>query len=101
MCENHKVDGPRIVALDSMHRRDVVRRLWTGTMLLGVAGTMGGCESAAELFTPADADLIPMAAQAWQETKQQTPISKDARANQRLQTVGHKIASVANVPGAQ
>ncbi|HPI46619.1 MAG TPA: M48 family metallopeptidase [Hyphomonadaceae bacterium] len=101
MCENHNVAAPRIVSLDGMHRRDVVRRLWAGTMLLGVAGTTGACETASEFFTPADSDLIPMAAEAWKETKQQTPISKDVKANQRLQTVGSKIASVANVPGAQ
>ncbi len=101
MCENQQVAAPQIVSLDSMHRRDVVRRLWAGTMLLGVASTTGACESAAELFTPGDADLIPMAAQAWQETKAQTPISRDAKANQRLQTVGNKIANVANLPGAQ
>lgn len=101
MCENHNVARPQVVLLDSMHRRDVVRRLWAGTMLLGVAGTTGACASAADFLAPSDTDLIPMAAQAWQETKQQTPISKDARANQRLQSVGNKIASVANVPGAQ
>jgi predicted Zn-dependent protease len=101
MCENHNVVHPQVVSLDSMHRRDVVRRLWAGTMLLGVASTAGGCAGAADFLAPSDADLVPMAAQAWEETKKQTPISKDARANQRLQTVGNKIASVANVPGAQ
>jgi predicted Zn-dependent protease len=45
--------------------------------------------------------MIPMATQAWAQTKQETPISRDARANQRLQSVGTKIASVANVPNAQ
>lgn len=101
MCETHNITAPQVVSLEGMHRRDVVRRLWAGTMLLGVAGTTGACSSAAEFFAPSDADLVPMAAQAWAETKQQTPISKDARANQRLQAVGTKIASVANLPGAQ
>ena len=101
MCENHNVARPQVVSLDGMHRRDVVRRLWAGTMLLGVASTAGGCASAADFLAPSDADLVPMAAQAWEETKKQTPISKDARANKRLQPVGNKIASVANVPGAQ
>ena len=102
MCEHHGIseDRPVIVPLSSMNRRDIVRRLWAGTMVIGTVG-VAGCESAAELFAPSDADLVPMAAQAWEETKKQTPISKDARANQRLQTVGRKIASVANVPNAQ
>lgn len=101
MCENHNVARPQVVSLDSMHRRDIVRRLWAGTMLIGVASTTGACAGAADFLAPSDADLVPMAAQAWAETKKQTPISKDARANQRLQTVGNKIASVANVPDAQ
>jgi predicted Zn-dependent protease len=69
-------------------------------MLIGVAG-VGGCADAAAFFAPSDADLVPLAAQAWAETKAQTPISQDARANARLQSVGSKIASVAQVPGAQ
>ena len=101
MCENHQVAAPRIVSLEGMHRRDVVRRLWAGTMLLGVAGTTGACASAAEFFAPSDADLVPMAAQAWAETKSQTSISKDAKGNARLQAVGQKIASVAAIENAQ
>lgn len=102
MCEQHRLstDGLRIVPLSSMNRREIVRNLWAGTMVIGTVG-MAGCESAAEIFAPSDAELIPLAAQAWEETKKQTPISKDAKANQRLQTVGRKIASVANVPNAQ
>lgn len=101
MCEHHNHgDKPRIVSLDTMHRRDIVRALWGGTMVLGVSGA-AGCAGAAEFLAPSDADLIPMAAQAWEQTKKETPISRDARANQRLQSVGTKIASVANVPNAQ
>lgn len=101
MCENHNVARPQVVLLDSMHRRDVVRRLWAGTMLIGVTSATGACAGAADFLAPSDSDLVPMAAQAWAETKKQTPISRDARANQRLQSVGNKIASVANVPGAE
>lgn len=100
MCENHHVAKPQLVDLSTMNRRDIVRNLWAGTMLIG-ATSVAGCESAAEFLAPSDSELLPMAAQAWEETKKQTPISKDAKANQRLLTVGRKIASVANVPGAQ
>lgn len=99
MCETH-ADKPTIVPLQGMHRRDVVRLLWSGATIVGVSG-VAGCESAASFFAPSDAELVPMAAQAWEEMKKQTPISKDAKANQRLLTVGRKIASVANVPDAQ
>lgn len=81
----------------AMHRRDVVRGLWTGTMLLGV-GAAGGCESTAAFFAPSDADLVPLAAQAWEQTKAETPISRDPAANRRLMNVGPKIARVANRP---
>jgi predicted Zn-dependent protease len=102
MCE-HRCSGdnqPKVVSLENMHRRDIVRGLWAGTMVLGVSGA-SGCAGAAEFFAPTDAELIPMAAQAWAETKAQTPISKDAKANARLQSVGQNIARVANVPNAQ
>ena len=102
MCEHHGISGDKsvVVPLAGMNRRDLVRHLMGGAVIVGASG-VAGCESAAELFAPSDADLVPMAAQAWEETKKQTPISKDAKANQRLQTVGHKIANVANVPNAQ
>lgn len=102
MCEHHGVKETKAVirSLEGMPRRDIVRGLWAGTMLIGVAGA-GGCADAAAFFAPSDADLVPLAAQAWAETKAQTPISRDARANARLQSVGSKIASVVQVPGAQ
>jgi predicted Zn-dependent protease len=101
MCDRHQVsDKPRIVSLDGMHRRDIVRGLWAGTLVLAVPAT-AGCEGAAEFFAPSDADLAPMAAQAWEQTKRETPISRDAAANRRLQTIGGKIAAVAAVPNAQ
>jgi predicted Zn-dependent protease len=101
MCEHHQVaDKPKIVSLEGMHRRDIVRGLWSGTLLLGVSGA-AGCAGAAEFFAPSDADLVPMAAQAWEQTKRETPISRDARANSRLQSVGTKIAGVASIPDAQ
>jgi predicted Zn-dependent protease len=102
MCDQHGISEgkSRIVPLAGMHRRDVVRALWGGAVLVG-AGGVAGCESAAEFLAPSDADLVPMAAQAWEETKKQTPISRDAAANARLQRIGQKISSVAAVPNAQ
>jgi predicted Zn-dependent protease len=101
MCESHNLAAPKIVSLDGMHRRDLVKRLWAGTMVLGVAGATAGCESVGEFFEPSDADLIPLAAEAWEQTKRETPISRDANANRRMQAIGPKIAAVAQVPNAQ
>lgn len=100
MCENHHIARPQVIPLEGMHRRDVVRKLWAGTMVLGVAGAAGGCASAAKFFAPSDADLIPLAAEAWEQTKKETPISRDPKANSRLQTIGPKIAAVAPVQNA-
>lgn len=99
MCENHDLTQPQIVSLRGMHRRDIVKRLWAGTMVLGVAGA-AGCESVGEFLEPSDADLLPLAAEAWEQTKRETPISRDPRANQRLQAVGQKISRVAPVQNA-
>lgn len=100
MCVNHDVQQPGPVSLKGMHRRDIVRGLWTGTLVIGVGG-VSGCASAAKFFAPTDADLLPLAAQAWEQTKAETPISKDVKANQRLQAVGARIAQVAQIPNAQ
>ncbi len=99
MCDNHLVATPQIVSLKGMHRRDVVRKLWAGTMVLGVAGT-GACSTVGEFLAPSDSDLVPLAAEAWEQTKKETPISKDAKANARLQAVGRKISAVAPVQNA-
>jgi predicted Zn-dependent protease len=103
MCDTHNAGQTeaKLISLKGMHRRDIVRGLWAGTLIVGTTSVAAGCETAAEFFAPTDAELVPMAAQAWVETKQQTPISKDAKANARLQSVGQKISSIANVPGAQ
>jgi predicted Zn-dependent protease len=100
MCENHNVARPQVVSLEGMHRRDVVRRLLAGTMVLGVAGTAGACSSVGEFLAPSDADLVPLAAEAWEQTKRETPISRDPKANARLQAVGQKISRVAPVQNA-
>lgn len=100
MCEHNHANEPRVFDLRTMDRRTLVRGLWAGTILIGVTGA-SGCADTAEFFAPSDDQLAPLAAQAWAETKSKTPISRDARANQRLQSVGAKISSVVQVPNAQ
>ncbi len=98
MCEHHAdAKANRIVSVDGMHRRDMVRALWTGSLVLAVPG-LAGCADVAAVFAPSDDELMALSAQAWAETKQQTPISKDPKANARLQSVGPKIAKAANRP---
>jgi len=97
MCEHHEIKTAGGIALPQVHRRDVVRGLWTGTMLIGAA-SVAGCETVGQYLEPSDAQLMEMSAQAWAETKAEMPISKDAKANARLQSVGPKIARAAGRP---
>jgi predicted Zn-dependent protease len=98
MCNHHHaIEASAGGRAPQLHRRDIVRGLWSGALVLGVAGA-GGCESAGEFFAPTDDQLILMASEAWEQTKKETPISKDARANRRLQAIGPRIATVANRP---
>lgn len=90
MCEQH-------VTGKTLHRRDIVRGLWTGTILLG-ASAVTGCETVGTYFEPSDAQLMEMSAQAWTQTKSEMKISKDPKANARLQSVGPKIAVAAGRP---
>lgn len=89
MCEHHTGKA--------LHRRDIVRGLWAGTILLST-GAVSGCETVSEAFEPSDDQLMAMSAQAWTQTKSETPISHDAKANQRLMAVGPRIAQAAGRP---
>lgn len=100
MCDNHDVTKPQVISLDGMPRREILKRLMAGTMVIGGAGLATGCESAAAFLAPSDADLVPLAAEAWTQMKAETPISRDANANARLQAVGRKISAVAPVQNA-
>lgn len=98
MCDHsHQVTEAKVFDVRTLHRRDLVRGLWAGTILLG-ASSAAGCASTAEFFAPSDDQIVPMAAQAWEEMKATTPISRDAAANTRLRSVGQKIAIAANRP---
>jgi predicted Zn-dependent protease len=95
MCADHGLDRNHVVKpVGSMNRRDLVKALSGGSVLV-----VGGCAGAAEFFAPSDDALMQMSAQAWQETKAQTPISRDATANRRLQAVGSRIAPASGLQG--
>ena len=100
MCENHFVltgsDKPV-----ELHRRDVVRGLWTGSMvILGGASTSSCTTNPATgrsqlVFMP-ESQLIGMAAQAWEQTKAEVPISSDRALNARMNRIGERIRAVAS-----
>jgi metalloendopeptidase OMA1, mitochondrial len=75
---------------------------------LAVLGALlvAGCETVTETgrsqlnLVSADEEM-KLGLTEFQQTKQKTPISKDAQANAMLQRVGKRIAAVANLPNAQ
>lgn len=96
------VDRPTVVDLSTMKRRDVVRGLAAGTLLLA------GCETnpvtgRSQLvgLAPDESQLAAMALDAWTKQKQSTPISRDPAANARLQRVGTRIANVSGLQNVQ
>ncbi len=99
MCNNHfEVVNPNQPI--KLHRRDVVRGLWSGSMVL-IAGGAAGCATnpatgRSQLAFMSDGQLVSMATQAWAETKKELPISTDRATNARLQRIGEKIQVVAS-----
>jgi len=94
--------GARLVDLAKMPRRDVIRGLMAGSILLA------GCETNAvtgrsqfTAFAPGDAQLAAMALTSWNEQKAKTPISRDPAANRRLQEVGRRISAVSGLANVQ
>ena len=100
MCNNHVVvasqNGPV-----TLHRRDVVRGLWAGSMVAFTGASVSGCSTnpatgRSQIAFMSDSQLVSMASQAWADTKNELPISKDRNANQRLTRIGEKIRVVAS-----
>jgi predicted Zn-dependent protease len=94
MCDQHSIDGaPRLVDLSVLPRRDLLRGLAIGTIALAAPGCATNPETGrSQLLLVGDAELTQMSLTAWQEQKQKTPISRDPRLNDRLATVGLRIA---------
>lgn len=100
MCENHvSVQGAK--GPIQLHRRDVVRGLWAGTIVAYAGTTASGCTTnpatgRSQLVFLPQAQLVSMAAEAWAQTKQETPISRDSATNARLNRIGDRIRTVAS-----
>ena len=73
--------------------------------LLGML-LLAGCQTVPEtgrtqLNVVSTGEEVKLGVAAFQEAKQQTPISKDAQATAKVQRAGKRIAAVANLPDAQ
>jgi hypothetical protein len=107
MCETHAghFEEAGVSAKDgvsAMTRRNLVRGLASGSIVLFAAG----CETNAitgrsQLLLIDDAQLAQLSLSAWQQTKKETPLTKDAAAAARVTRVGQKIQRSAGYGGQQ
>lgn len=77
-----------------------------GSCWLLVIGFQSGCVTTPEtgrsqLKLVSDDQMLALGLQSFDQTKKQIPVSKDAAGTAMVQRVGKRIASVANLPGAQ
>jgi predicted Zn-dependent protease len=112
MCLDHSPERPdaaplgarfvaepqaQIVDLAKMPRRDLLRALATGSLVVLAPAAVTGCATNAEtgrsqMVFVGDGQMAQMALSAWAEQKQKTPISRDPALNARLNRVGQRIA---------
>lgn len=96
MCD-HQAEGgaPKLVDVAKMERRDVLRGLATGTLVL-VAGCATNPVTGREQFIIIDESQLQTASlQAWAQMRQQVPQWRNASAQRRLETVGNRIVQAA------
>ncbi len=107
MCEMHAghIDNSSASAkgeVSAMSRRNLVRGLASGSIVLFAAG----CETntvtgRSQLLLIDDAQLASLSLSAWQQTKKETPITKDSAAIARVNRVGSKIQRAAGYGNQQ
>jgi metalloendopeptidase OMA1, mitochondrial len=80
--------------------------LWKAAPAVLCAGLFAGCATVTETgrsqldLVSADEEM-KLGVTGFQQSKQKTPISRDALANAMVQRAGQRIAAVANLPNAQ
>src|SRR5262245_16488011 len=80
----------------------------TGKLLLAaiVISSLNGCVTNPEtglrqLLLVPESEMTQLGLNSFNQMKKEVPISKDTKANELVQRVGQRIASVVNLPGAQ
>src|SRR5689334_1038686 len=70
--------------------------------LILAAGCMTNSETGRrQLLLVSENEMSQLGLSSFEQMKKETPISKDPAANELVQRVGKRIASVVNLPGAQ
>lgn len=96
MCEHQGAgEGAKLVDVSKMDRRDLLRGLATGTLVL-VAGCATNEVTGREQFIIVDESQLQQASlQAWAQMRQQTRTWTNAAAQRRLEAVGGRIVNAA------
>lgn len=97
MCEHHAAEGAKLVDVSKMDRRDLLRGLATGTLVLvaGCATYENPVTGRGQFIIVDEAQLQQASLSAWQQMRQQTPQWNNAAAQRRLETVGRRIVQAA------
>ncbi|MDX2238151.1 MAG: M48 family metallopeptidase [Hyphomonadaceae bacterium] len=92
-CSHDTAEKPRLVDVARMPRRDLVRALAGGSLvLLAPACAENPVTGRSQFIVVDDAQLNQMALQAWAQERQQNPTWNNAAAQARLRRVGERIA---------
>lgn len=95
MCDDHAQAAPKLVDVSKMDRRDLLRGLATGTLVL-VSGCATNPETGrSQLILIDESQLQQASLQAWAQMRQQVPAWNNAAAQRRLETVGRRIVQAA------
>ncbi|MBC7768416.1 MAG: M48 family metallopeptidase [Phycisphaerales bacterium] len=97
MCEHQADEGAKLVDVSKMDRRDLLRGLATGTLVLvaGCATYENPVTGRSQFIIVDDAQLAQASLSAWQQMRQQTPTWNNAAAQRRLEAVGGRIVQAA------
>ena len=102
MCEMHAEHDAKIQGNENsaLTRRNLVRGLASGSIVLFAAG----CETNAvtgrnQFIVIDDSQLAQLSLSAWEQTKKETPLTKDSAAAARVNRVGRRIQQAAGYGG--
>ncbi len=99
MCTHHQTEGAALVDISKLGRRDLLRGLGAGTLLLASGCATNPETGRSQLILIDEAQLQQASLQAWAEMRQQTRAWNNAAAQRRLESVGRRIVSAAGRGG--
>lgn len=99
MCTHHQTEGAALVDISKLGRRDLLRGLGAGTLLLASGCATNPETGRSQLILIDEAQLQQASLQAWAEMRQQTRAWNNSAAQRRLESVGRRIVSAAGRGG--